>query len=183
MDSSQHKSDNGFFKITGNWEVQANRLKNKFSQLTDADLKFETGEEDALLKRLGTRLNKKRDEVVHLIQLEDYEFEKAKAFIIVEIIEYIPNSVVIKTIIKKTTGNVTAFSVDSGESMTERSSPFDTFIQVIDGKAEIIIHGKSNMLNTGQSIIIPAHASNSIKANVRFKMLSTIIKSGYEEVS
>jgi quercetin dioxygenase-like cupin family protein len=67
--------------------------------------------------------------------------------------------------------------------MTERSSPFDTFIQVIDGKAEIIIHGKSNMLNTGQSIIIPAHASNSIKANVRFKMLSTIIKSGYEEVS
>jgi len=182
MDLEFNKS-NGIFKITGNWEVQAIRLKDKFSQLTDADLKYKTGEEDDLLKRLGARLNKKRDEVIHIIQLEDYEFEKAKAFIIVEIIEYVPNSVVIKTIIKKTTGNVTAVSFDSGESLTERSSPFDTFIQVIDGKAEIIIQGKSNMLVTGQSIIIPAHASNSIKANVRFKMLSTIIKSGYEEVS
>lgn len=179
----EQNNSNGIFKVTGNWDVQATRLKDKFSQLTDGDLKFEVGKEDDLLKRIQARLNKKREEVIHLIQLENYEFEKAKAFIIVEIIEYMPNSVVIKTIIKKTTGNVTVSSFDSGESLNERTSPFDTFIQVIDGKAEIIIHGKSNMLNTGESIIIPAHASNSIKANVRFKMLSTIIKSGYEEVS
>ncbi|MEI7586811.1 cupin domain-containing protein [Runella sp.] len=114
--------------------------------------------------------------------MENSEFEKAKAFIIVEIIEYIPNSVVIKTIIKKTTGNVSAVSFDSGEALTERTSPFDTFIQVIDGKAEVIIEGTSNLLNTGQSIIIPAHARNTIKANERFKMISTIIKSGYEDV-
>jgi quercetin dioxygenase-like cupin family protein len=90
---------------------------------------------------------------------------------------------VIKTIIKKTTGNVSAVSFDSGEVLTERISPFDTFIQVIDGKAEIIINEESHLLDTGQSIIIPAHSRNSIKANVRFKMLSTTIKSGYDEVS
>jgi quercetin dioxygenase-like cupin family protein len=109
------------------------------------------------------------------------EIEKAEAFIIVEIIEYIPNSVVIKTIIKKTTGNVSVVSVDSGESLMEKISPFDTFIQVIDGKAEVMIDGKSHKLDTGQSIIIPAHVRTSIKANVRFKMISTVIKSGYEE--
>jgi quercetin dioxygenase-like cupin family protein len=108
------------------------------------------------------------------------DIEKAKAFIIVEIIEYIPNSVVIKTIIKKTTGNVTAVSCDTGEALTEKIIPFDTFVQIIDGTAEIVIDGKSNQLNTGQSIIIPAHTSNSVKANQRFKMISTIIKSGYE---
>jgi len=89
--------------------------------------------------------------------MENIEIEKSKAFIIVEIIEYIPNSVLIKTIVKKTTGNVSAISFDSGESLTEKISPFDTFIQVIDGKAEIIIEDKSNFLDTGQSIIIPAH--------------------------
>ncbi|MDF9796298.1 quercetin dioxygenase-like cupin family protein [Catalinimonas alkaloidigena] len=114
--------------------------------------------------------------------MEHPEQEKAKVFIIVEIIEYIPNSVVIKTIIKKTTGNVTAVSFDSGEALTDKISPFDTFIQVIDGKAEVVIDGKSNILETGQSIIIPAHSPNTIKANVRFKMISTIIKSGYDEV-
>lgn len=109
------------------------------------------------------------------------EFDKSKVFIIVEIIEYIPNSVVIKTIIKKTTGNVSAVSFDTGEAMTEKISPYDTFIQVIDGTAEVVINDKSNMLKIGESIIIPAHARNTIKANVRFKMISTIIKSGYED--
>ncbi len=115
--------------------------------------------------------------------MENQEFEKSKAFIIVEILEYIPNSVLIKTIIKKTTGNVSAVSFDSGETFSERISPFDTFIQIIDGQAEIVINGHSHLLETGHSIIIPAHSRNSINANVRFKMLSTIIKSGYEEVS
>lgn len=115
--------------------------------------------------------------------MESLEQEKSQIFIIVEIIEYVPNSVVIKTIIKKTTGNVSAVSFDSGEALTEKTSPFDTFIQVIDGKAEIVIDGKANILDTGQSIIIPAHTRNTIKANVRFKMISTIIKSGYEEIT
>ena len=114
--------------------------------------------------------------------MELIEVEKSKVFIIVEIIEYIPNSVLIKTIIKKTTGNVSAVSFDSGEALTEKISPFDTFIQVIDGEAEIVIDGTSNLLATGESIIIPAHSRNTITANVRFKMISTIIKSGYEDV-
>jgi hypothetical protein len=47
---------------------------------------------------------------------------------------------------------------------------------------EIIIDRVSNKLQTGQSIIIPAHAHNTIMAKERFKMITTIIKSGYEEV-
>lgn len=115
--------------------------------------------------------------------MEQLELEKSKAMIIVEIIEYVPDSVVIKTIIKKSTGNINAVSFDTGEKLEEKISPFDKFIQIIDGKAEIIIEGVSKLLETGQSIIIPAHTTNSFKANDRFKMISTIIKSGYEEVS
>jgi len=113
--------------------------------------------------------------------LEKSEVEKSKVFIIVEIIEYVPNAVVIKTIIKKTTGNVSAVSIDSGEALSLKTSPFDTFIQIIDGRAEIVIDGKSSVLETGQSIIVPAYTPNTIKANERFKMISTIIKSAYEE--
>jgi quercetin dioxygenase-like cupin family protein len=113
---------------------------------------------------------------------EPSEVEKAKVFIIVEILEYIPNSVVIKTIIRKTTGNVSAVSFDSGETLMEKTSPFETFIQIIEGNAEIVINKVSHLLDTGQSIIIPAHTPNTIKANVRFKMISTIIKSGYEDI-
>lgn len=108
------------------------------------------------------------------------ELEKARAHIIVEIIEYIPNSVVMKTIIKKTTGNISVMSFDTGEGLTEKISPFDTFAQIIDGKAEIVIDKVSHLLKTGDGIIIPAHLPNHINPNGRFKMILTIIKSVYE---
>lgn len=108
------------------------------------------------------------------------ELEKSKAFITVEIIEYLPNAVVIKTILKKSTGNISVMSFDSGEGLTEKTTPFDTFVQIIDGIAEIVINGESNFLQTGQSIVIPAHAANFVRPNGRFKMILTVIKSGYE---
>jgi quercetin dioxygenase-like cupin family protein len=108
------------------------------------------------------------------------ELEKSTAHIVVEIIEYVPNSVVIKTIIKKSTGNISIMSFDSGEGLTEKTSPFDAFVQIIEGKAEVVVSGKSNLLISGQGMIIPAHQSNFIKPNGRFKMISTVIKSGYE---
>lgn len=108
------------------------------------------------------------------------ELEKSKSHIILEIIEYMANSVVIKTIIKKSTGNISIMSFDSGEGLTEKTSPFDSFVQIIEGNAEIVIDKVSNFLKSGQGIIIPAHSPNFIKPNGRFKMISTIIKSGYE---
>lgn len=108
------------------------------------------------------------------------EIEKSKIHITVEIIEYLQNSVVIKTILKKSTGNISVMSFDNGEGLIEKSSPFDTFAQIIDGSAEIVIEKKSNFLKTGDSIVIPAHALNYIVPNGRFKMISTVIKSGYD---
>jgi quercetin dioxygenase-like cupin family protein len=113
-------------------------------------------------------------------KMEKNWVKKGKAHIIVEIIEYVPDSVVIKSIIQKTTGSISAVSFDAGKALAEKIIPFDTFVQIISGKAEIIIDGISNLLNTGQSIIIPAHSANIVKANERFKMISTVIKSGYE---
>lgn len=112
---------------------------------------------------------------------DDTEVEKAKAHIIVEIIEYVPHAVLSKTIIKKTTGNIIVSSLDAGEELAEKTSPFDTFIQIIDGTAELIINDKEYRLKLGEGIIIPAHAKHKFNANVQFKMISTIIKSGYED--
>jgi len=112
--------------------------------------------------------------------MDNLELEKATPHIIVEIIEYVTNSVVIKTIIKKSSGNISIMSFDSGEGLTEKKTPFDQFAQIVEGKAEIVINDVSNILEKGQGIIIPAHASNFIRPNGRFKMVLTIIKDGYE---
>jgi quercetin dioxygenase-like cupin family protein len=114
------------------------------------------------------------------VKPDSTELEKSISHIIVEIIEYVSNSVVSKTIIKKSTGNISVMSFDSGEGLTEKTSPFDTFAQIIEGKADIVIDNVSHVLETGMGIIIPAHETNFIRPNGRFKMILTIIKSGYE---
>ena len=123
-------------------------------------------------KRVGSFMNTIADQS---------EIEKSKSHIVVEIIEYLPNAVVTKTIIKKLTGNVTVSSVDAGEELAEKSLPFDTYIQIIDGNAELVINKKVFSLKLGDGIIIPAHAKHNFNAREQFKMISTVIKSGYEE--
>lgn len=117
-----------------------------------------------------------------MIIMEKNGISRSRAFNIVDILEYLPKSVVIKSILKKPTGVVSAVSFDAGQELIGKISPFHTLIQIIDGASEIIIDDHSNLLEIGQSIVIPAHTKNTIKANVRFKMISTTIKSGYEEV-
>ena len=109
------------------------------------------------------------------------DLEKSKPHIIVEILEYVPNSVLSKTIIKKTTGNITVSAVDEGEELAEKTYPFDSFVQIIHGEAEAVIKGEKFKLALGEGIIIPAHASHCFFAAEQFKMISTIIKSGYED--
>jgi len=111
---------------------------------------------------------------------DNIEVEKSKPHIIVEILEYVPNSILSKTIIKKTTGNITVTAVDAGEELAENTSPFDMFIQIIHGTAQVAINKKNYKLRLGEGIIIPAHASHCFNATEQFKMISTIIKSGYE---
>jgi quercetin dioxygenase-like cupin family protein len=109
------------------------------------------------------------------------ELEKGQKHIIVEIIEYVPNAVLSRTIIKKASGNITVSSFDAGEELAEKSSPFDNYIQIIDGTAELRISGTRHELQLGEGLIIPAHAVHSFHADQQFKMISTIIKSGYED--
>jgi quercetin dioxygenase-like cupin family protein len=128
-----------------------------------------------------------KNNLIDLFEQDSYngnknqELEKSRVHIIVEIMEYVPNAVVSKTIIKKTTGNITVTSFDTGEELAEKTSPFDTFIQIIDGAAEVIINEKTYLLRIGNGIVIPAHAPHCINANERFKMISTVIKSRYED--
>ncbi len=83
---------------------------------------------------------------------------KEKVHNVVKIIEYIPNAVVGKTIIKKSTGNVTASSFDAGEELAEKTPPFDNYIQIIDGAADITTNNKMYHLSLGEGITIPASA-------------------------
>lgn len=115
--------------------------------------------------------------------MENSEFEKTSIYRLLDMVDYVEGEIVVKSIMNKKTGTVTLSAFDMGQGLQSKSSPFDCLIQILDGEAEIVIDDKSNKIEAGQAIIIPAHVKNRVKANTRFKMLSTIIKSGYEDIS
>jgi quercetin dioxygenase-like cupin family protein len=104
------------------------------------------------------------------------EFEKSKVFSFRESVEYSEGGIVSKTVLKKQTGNISLFSFDKGEALSEHTAPFDAMIQVVDGRGEVIIGGESFFLESGQSIIMPANITHAVKAVERFKMVLTMIK-------
>ncbi len=109
------------------------------------------------------------------------EIEKGKPHIVVELIEYEHNAIVSKSIMKKATGSINALSFADGEGLNEKTSAFDTYAQIIDGSAIIVVGDKATPLKTGEGILIPAHKPSHIQPNGRFKMILTVIKSGYED--
>lgn len=93
-----------------------------------------------------------------------------------ELLDYQEGSVVSRTIIDKNVGSVTLFSFDKDQGLSEHTAPFDALVYVFDGKAEIIISKKSNILTKGQMIIMPANDPHALKALEKFKMMLVMIK-------
>jgi quercetin dioxygenase-like cupin family protein len=113
---------------------------------------------------------------------DDLELEKKRVHILVHVVDYEPNAIVTKTIIKKTTGFITVTSFDAGEELIRNASSFDIYIQIIDGVANLVIGKEEFNLRVGEGIIIPANTKSKFEAKNQFKMISTVIKSGYEDL-
>lgn len=104
------------------------------------------------------------------------EFEKAKVFSFVSEVDYAIGAIVSKNVLKKDTGNISLFAFDKGETLSTHTAPFDATVQVLDGKAKIIIGESQFYLNAGDSVIMPAGIPHSVEATEKFKMLLTMIK-------
>ncbi|NLC71709.1 MAG: cupin domain-containing protein [Desulfuromonadaceae bacterium] len=92
-------------------------------------------------------------------------------------VDYAADSVVSKTLLKKEVGNITLFSFDAGQGLTEHTSPFDAVVHILDGEAEITIGGKTQKVRAGEMLIMPANVPHSLHAAQRFKMLLIMIRS------
>ena len=101
---------------------------------------------------------------------------KSQAHIILEVVEYVLDSIVCKTIIKNIGGKLSVVAFDEGEKFCEKLSEYDLYVQVIDGNAEVTIDHKDLKIKLGESIIIPVNTWHCFKAKEQFKMITTIIK-------
>lgn len=93
-----------------------------------------------------------------------------------ELVSYQGGSVVSRTLIDRKIGTITLFSFAEGQGLSEHTAPYDAFVQIIDGTAEVIIAGKPQRVAAGEFIIMPADIPHSLKAVERFKMMLVMIR-------
>jgi len=95
---------------------------------------------------------------------------------LVNLAGYADGAVVSRTVVDKPVGTVTAFAFDAGEGLSEHTVPYDAFVQVLDGEAEVDIEGTVHTVGAGEFIIMPANKPHSLRAVKRFKMLLVMIR-------
>jgi quercetin dioxygenase-like cupin family protein len=93
------------------------------------------------------------------------------------LIKHQKGSVVSRTIIDKNAGTITLFAFDENQGLSEHTAPYDAFVYIIDGEANIMISGKTFRLKKGELTIMPANEPHAISAVTKFKMLLAMIRS------
>lgn len=92
------------------------------------------------------------------------------------LVGYQEGAVVSRAVVDKPVGTITAFAFDEGEGLSEHTAPYDAFVQVLDGEAQVTIEGTVHAVSAGEIIVMPANRPHSLRAEKRFKMLLVMIR-------
>jgi quercetin dioxygenase-like cupin family protein len=108
--------------------------------------------------------DKKRDEL------------KGKVITLKDLVSYADGAVASRMIISRKAGNITVFSFDENEGLSEHTAPFDALVTILEGECEVWVAGETFQMKTGETIIFPANVPHALSAITKFKMSLTMIK-------
>jgi len=92
------------------------------------------------------------------------------------LVQYQDGSIVSRTLLEDQSGTLTVFSFDQGQALSEHTVPYNAFVQVLDGEAEITVGGDPVVVKKGEIVLMPGGIPHRVRAEKRFKMLLTMFK-------
>ncbi len=93
-----------------------------------------------------------------------------------ESVAYQDGAIVSRKLASSAGGNVSAFAFDAGEELSEHTTPHTALLQVLDGRAQVRVAGVDHSVGAGEAIVLPPNQPHAVRADVRFKMLLTMLK-------
>jgi len=101
---------------------------------------------------------------------------RARVFSTKDLVAYQEGAIASRMIINRPAGNITIFSFDKNEGLSEHTSPYDAMVSILEGEYEVIVSGATHLMEQGETIIFPANAPHAVSAVTRFKMMLVMIK-------
>jgi quercetin dioxygenase-like cupin family protein len=101
---------------------------------------------------------------------------KGKVFRLKDLVNYQEGTVASRMIISRKTGNITLFSFDENEGLSEHTAPYDATVTILEGECEVWVAGQTWQMKEGETIIFPANAPHALSGITKFKMSLTMIR-------
>jgi len=128
---------------------------------------YRTGQEEGMAEYTmenPDKPDKKRDEL------------KGKVLSLKDLVNYADGTVASRMIVSRRAGNITLFSFDENEGLSEHTAPFDAVVTILEGECEVWVAGQTYRMKEGETIIFPANVPHALSAITKFKMTLTMIK-------
>jgi quercetin dioxygenase-like cupin family protein len=101
---------------------------------------------------------------------------KGKVLNLKDLVNYADGTVASRMIISRKAGNITLFSFDENEGLSEHTAPYDAVVTILDGECEVWVAGRTFQMKEGETIIFPANVPHALSAITMFKMSLTMIR-------
>jgi quercetin dioxygenase-like cupin family protein len=101
---------------------------------------------------------------------------KGKVLNLKDLVNYADGTVASRMIISRKAGNITLFSFDENEGLSEHTAPYDAVVTILDGECEVWVAGRTFKMKEGETIIFPANVPHALSAITKFKMSLSMIR-------
>ena len=81
-----------------------------------------------------------------------------------------------RLLVKATGGNVTLFSFDAGQALTEHTSAFDALVLVLEGRFVLTVAGSPIEATPGTIVRLPANVPHAVDAPDASRMLLVMVR-------
>ncbi len=93
-----------------------------------------------------------------------------------DLIEYKQGRISSKTLAQRNDLSISLLSFAKGECLSTHSAPGDAMVNVLEGKVRITIGQEKVVLESGETVVMPANIPHGLEALEEFKMLLTVVK-------
>lgn len=100
---------------------------------------------------------------------------KSEILLLKDQVSYQDGQIVSKTIVQNDYVSLTIFAFEKDEEISTHSSGGDAMVTILEGTGQITIDGEVFVLQSGETIIMPAKTPHAVYGKERFKMLLTVV--------
>lgn len=101
--------------------------------------------------------------------------EKSQVLELKELVSYQEGQVVSRTLAQNSAVSLTLFAFAKDEEISSHESKGDAMVTVLEGTGQFIVGGKEYILNTGESLVMPANVPHAVFGVEAFKMCLIVV--------